>query len=36
MMDGLIQGFIGPDTKVIDMRAVFSALAQALRNVQQG
>jgi hypothetical protein len=29
---GLIQGYIGPDHKVIDMRAFFSALVQALRD----
>ena len=27
---GLIQGYIGADHKVIDMRAFFSALVQAL------
>ena len=27
---GLIQGYIGPDHKVIDMKAFFSALVQAL------
>jgi hypothetical protein len=29
---GLIQGYIGPDHKVTDMRAFFSALVQALRT----
>ena len=29
---GLIQGYIGQDHKVIDMRAFFSALVQALRT----
>ena len=28
----LIQGYIGPDHKVIDMKAFFSALMQALRE----
>ena len=28
----LIQGYIGPDHKVIDMKALFSALVQALRE----
>ena len=27
---GLIQGYIGPDHKVIDMKAFYSALVQAL------
>ena len=31
---GLIQGYIGPDHKVIDMKAFFSALEQALRDPQ--
>jgi hypothetical protein len=31
---GLIQGYIGPDHKVIDMKAFFSALVQALRDAQ--
>jgi len=31
---GLIQGYIGPDHKVIDMKAFFSALVQALRDSQ--
>jgi hypothetical protein len=30
--DGLIQGYIGPDHKVIDMKAFYSALVQALRG----
>jgi hypothetical protein len=29
---GLIQRYIGPDHKVIDMKAFFAALVQALRN----
>lgn len=29
---GLIQGYIGPDHKVIDMKAFFSALVQALKR----
>ena len=29
---GLIQGYIGPDHKVIDMKAFYSALVQALRG----
>ena len=32
---GLIQGCIGPDHKVIDMKAFYSALVQALRDVQR-
>ncbi|MGA9443540.1 MAG: hypothetical protein WBV18_09000 [Methyloceanibacter sp.] len=28
---GLIQGHIGPDHKVIDMKAFYSALVQALK-----
>ena len=32
MPHGLIQGYIGPDHKVIDMKAFFEALVQALRN----
>ncbi len=28
----LIQGYIGPDHKVINMKAFYSALVQALRN----
>ncbi len=27
---GLIQGYIGPDHKVLDMKAFYSALVQAL------
>jgi hypothetical protein len=30
---GLIQGYIGPDHRVIDMKALYSALVQALRQV---
>jgi len=30
----LIQGYIGPDHKVIDMKAFFSALVQALREAR--
>ena len=29
---GLIQGYIGPDHKVIDMKAFYSALVSALRE----
>ena len=29
---GLIQSYIGPDHKVIDMKAFYSALVQALRD----
>jgi len=29
---GLIQGYIGPDHKVIDMKAFFAALVQALKD----
>ena len=32
---GLIQGYIGLDHKVIDMKAFYSALVQALRDVQR-
>jgi len=32
---GLIQGYIGPDHKVIDMKAFFSALVQALREARR-
>jgi hypothetical protein len=32
---GLIQGYIGPDHKVIDMKAFFSALVQALTNARE-
>jgi hypothetical protein len=32
---GLIQGYIGPDDKVIDMKAFFSALVQALKNARE-
>ena len=32
---GLIQGYIGPDHKVIDMRAFYSALVQALKNARE-
>ena len=31
---GLIQGYIGPDHKVIDMKAFFSALVRALRDAR--
>ena len=31
----LIQGYLGPDHKVIDMAAFYSALVQALREAQQ-
>jgi len=33
---GLIQGYIGPDHKVTDMKAFYSALVQALREVRRG
>jgi hypothetical protein len=29
---GLIQGYIGPDHKVLDMAAFYSALVQALKG----
>jgi hypothetical protein len=29
---GLIQGYIGPDHKAIDMKAFYAALVQALRG----
>jgi len=32
---GLIQGYIGPDHKVIDMKAFYSALVQALKEARQ-
>jgi hypothetical protein len=32
---GLIQGYIGPDHKVMDMRAFFGALVQALEAAHQ-
>ena len=32
---GLIQSYIGPDHKVIDMKAFYSALVQALREVRR-
>jgi hypothetical protein len=32
---GLIQGYIGPDYKVIDMKAFFSALVQALKETRR-
>ena len=32
---GLIQGYIGPDHKVIDMKAFYSALVQALRGASE-
>jgi hypothetical protein len=31
---GLIQGYIGPDHKVIDMKAFYAALVQALRHAK--
>ena len=31
---GLIQGYIGPDHKVIDIKAFYSALVQALREAR--
>jgi hypothetical protein len=33
---GLIQGYIGPDHKVIDMKAFFSALVQAIKQGGRG
>jgi hypothetical protein len=32
MAHGLIQGYIGPDRKVLDMKRFYSALVQALRE----
>ena len=32
---GLIQGYIGPDHKVINMQAFYSALVQALRSASE-
>jgi hypothetical protein len=32
---GLIQGYIGPDHKVMDMRAFFGALVQTLEAAHQ-
>ena len=32
---GLIQGYIGPDHKVIDMKAFYSALVQALTDASK-
>ena len=32
---GLIQGYIGPDHKVLDMRAFYLALVQALREASK-
>jgi hypothetical protein len=32
---GLIQGYIGPDHKVIDMKSFYSALVQALRDAKE-
>ena len=32
---GLIQCYIGPDHKAIDMKAFYSALVQALRQAEQ-
>lgn len=34
--DGLIQGYIGSDHKVLDMKAFYSALVQALREASKG
>ena len=31
---GLIQGYIGPDHQVIDIKAFYSALVQALREAR--
>jgi hypothetical protein len=32
----LIQGYLGPDHKVIDMAAFYSALVQALKEAHEG
>jgi len=32
---GLIQGYIGPDHRVIDLKAFFSYLVQALRDAER-
>jgi hypothetical protein len=32
---GLIQGYIGPDHKVIDMKAFYPALVQTLRGASE-
>ena len=32
---GLIQGYIGPDHKVIDMKPFYSALVHALKQARQ-
>ena len=32
---GLIQGYIGPDHRVLDMRSFFGALVQALQAAHQ-
>jgi hypothetical protein len=32
---GLIQGYIGPDHKVLDMAAFYSTLVQALKEARQ-
>ncbi len=32
---GLIQGYIGPDHRVIDMSSFYSALAQALQTIER-
>jgi len=32
---GLIQDYLGPDHKVIDMKAFYSALMQLLRETQE-
>jgi hypothetical protein len=32
---GLIQGYVGPDHRVIDMPSFYSALVQALRTAHQ-
>ena len=32
---GLIHGYIGPDHKVIDMKAFYSALVQALTDASE-
>jgi hypothetical protein len=32
---GLIQGYIGPDHKVLDMKSFYSALVQALKAARE-
>ncbi len=33
-LQGFIQGYIGPDHKVIDIKAFYSALVQALKDAK--